>query len=379
MSTFNNICNDPTYLTSLLIKKKFKIFNVNIPPQRYNSLQNSPYISNNSFNKIFTQSELNMRRKAEILKYSATQSNTKTNNLTKKEKWSQLVNGSSQKRNLSYSFIQNNLLPGTTNYINTCPSGTILYTPSSASGIPGPIINLYEDPTIPLYMYSSNTDPYGIINKDPTTQQFDYDNTQVNQYINQTNYVIITSIFIINILTPTYTFNIQFPISIFIYAEVLNKQNETYNDSLTISFLNYPFQTNTYYGSNIVQKKGIINNPSIVPPSSKSVTFDISLNLNNDTFFSGNQYIGMYSINNLTLNTQQGYVYDICLNNVSSFDIPSFKLTDLSGNFSSKFKNISYGICANIEFNQLNQFKNCKVNNPSSFPSITTYKMLSVK
>lgn len=379
MSSFNNICNDPAYQTTLLLKKRFNSFNINIPPQRYNSLQNSPYVTTNSFNRSFTQSELDMRRKVEILKYTANQSSTKMNNLTKKEKWSQLAKGSSQKRNLSYSFIKNNLIEGTTNFINTCPSGTILYTPTSASGIPGPIINLYENTSIPLYMYSSNTAPYGLINKEEYTKQFSYDNTLVNQYINQTNNVIVTSIFIINILTPTYTFNIQFPISIFIYAEGLNRQSGTYNDSLTISFLNLPFQTNTYYGSNILKKSGIINNPTIIPPSSKSVTFDVSFNFDTDNYFSGNQYIGMFYINNLSLNTQNGYVYDICLNNISSLDISSFKLTDLTGNLNSKFKNISYGICANIEFNQLNKFNNCSVNNPSSFPSTTTYKILSVK
>ena len=67
------------------------IRNTKIPLVRFNVI--SPYIdplTNQSTN--ITEQQLNMRRKAEILKYSSNRMPTQTNSLTKKQKWSQLVN-----------------------------------------------------------------------------------------------------------------------------------------------------------------------------------------------------------------------------------------------------------------------------------------------
>jgi len=373
MTDNQNVCEDSSYKRIVDFRNRFRILNV--APSRYDNLQNSPYLNTNSFNKAFNQQELNMRRKSEILKYNASNSSTKTNGLTKKEKWKLLVDGSSQKRNLSYSFIQNNLLPGTTNYVQTCPSGTILYTPTSSSDVPGKIMNLYEDPTIPLYMYATQTNSYGLINLEENTIQFDYDKSLVNLYINQTNSVTVSSIYINNILTSTYTFNIQFPISIFISAKVKSEQTGVFTDTLIMDFSNNPFQTYIYYGEERLSTSGIINNPSYTSPLLKSVSFDVSMNLSINNSFSGNQYIGLFSINNLTLNTTNGYIYDIILKNISDFNISSFKL---SSNKIDLYETIQYGICANVGLNQLNRFINCTVQNPLSFPSISTYQSLSI-
>ena len=59
----------------------------NTPQPRYNPI--SPY------NGIYTKFQLDMRRKAEVLKYSNNASSTKTNNLTKAEKWAQISKGNS--------------------------------------------------------------------------------------------------------------------------------------------------------------------------------------------------------------------------------------------------------------------------------------------
>ena len=365
----NNVCSDPGYQNNISIKNRFRLFN--IPVQRYDNLVNSPYDVSNVLQKTFTQDQLNMRRKSEILKYSATKSNTKTNNLTKREKWTQLVNGSSQQRNISYSFIQNNLIPGTTNYVNTCPSGTILYTPTSASGIPGKIMNLYEDPTVPLYMYSTNVNAFGLINQEVDTRQFIYDKDIKNVYLDSSNNNgIITSIYIMNILTPTYRFNIQFPISIFISATVKPRRTGIFKESITIYFDNNPFQPYVYYGSSIIIKNGQINNPTETSPSIKSTTFDVSMNLSSGKF-SGNQYIGQYSLANLTLNTQPNFIYDICFNIMDNFHITTQNNTMLYDNF----ENIHFGICANVEYNSLNVFNNCSTKNKVS---ILTYQNLSI-
>ena len=64
----------------------------NIPPSRINII--SPYDTTN-----YTKFDLDMRRKAEVLKYK--KGSTKGNSLTKNQRWAQIVNGNYQ--NLSSS------------------------------------------------------------------------------------------------------------------------------------------------------------------------------------------------------------------------------------------------------------------------------------
>jgi hypothetical protein len=68
-------------------KAKKRLFNIPLP--RINNISNSPYSNG------YTKEQLDMRRKAEILKYNNNSTSTKTNNFTKAEKWNQLVKGNS--------------------------------------------------------------------------------------------------------------------------------------------------------------------------------------------------------------------------------------------------------------------------------------------
>ena len=107
-------------------------------PIRYTSETLTPY-------PTYTQDQLNMRRKTEILKYKSNASNTKTNSLTKSQQYSQIVNSSKTISN--YSIYLNKL-----NNTN-CPDDSMIPTPTSSSDVPGRIINLKYQPTIPLYNY----------------------------------------------------------------------------------------------------------------------------------------------------------------------------------------------------------------------------------
>jgi len=359
----SDICNDPTYVNSINQRNRFRLLNV--PPQRYNNLAQSPYLLN------YNQQQLNMRRKAEILEYNASKTNTKTNNYTKSEKWKQLVDGSSQRRTLSQSYIQKNAIPGTNNYVQTCPSGTILLTPSYASDVPGPIIHLYNDPAIPLYMYGEDANSYAIINKESDTEKFTYDNTlnNTNKYlinvVKKESSVTVTSIYIKNITSPTYRFSIKFPISIFMTANVKSGLNNplNYKETFTLNFIrNNPFQPYIYYGADPVENA--LNNALIYSPDRKSVSFDISMNPNpndpsNNSFFA-NQYIGMYEWYYLTLQTQYGYVYDVVFKNLDLNGDQLLNITYPANSvFNDYFENLSYGICLNVADDTANTFTNC--------------------
>ena len=214
----NQICNDTAYLNSVDQKIRFQI--LNIPPVRYNNLASNPYQTiNPATRQFYTKSELDMRRKAEILKYSSNRMSTQTNNLTKAQKYAQVINGSYQKRTYPQSFIIANTV---NNVVNLCPSGTIIKTPTTASDVPGTPMLLYEDPSIPLYNFTNDADgpTYGLINQDMNPFTLPYDYTKLsNIYIpyfqgsifqTQTTF---TSIYILNVDVPNYIYSINTPVS----------------------------------------------------------------------------------------------------------------------------------------------------------------------
>lgn len=101
------------------------------PPIRY--ILTSPYPDYNQY-------QLDMRRKAEILKYN--KSNTKTNNLTKKQKFSYIIS------KFSGGGVTASLSDQCTNNENVS-----IPLPSYYSGVPGSTM-LFNNPSIPLYNYS---------------------------------------------------------------------------------------------------------------------------------------------------------------------------------------------------------------------------------
>lgn len=104
------------------------------PAPTRTELQKSPY-------PTFTQYQLDMRRKVEILKYIPTTVSTQTNSDTKSQKWSKLVQKNSNKK--------------------TCIINDNIRVPTSSSDVPGPVIDLYYDPNVPLYNYAVKVDSPG--------------------------------------------------------------------------------------------------------------------------------------------------------------------------------------------------------------------------
>ena len=151
-----------------------------------------PYVKDSNGNLIYTPRELDMRRKAEILKY------VKPNNgNVRKNKFSQLVMLSNKNKNKI-----------------KCPDDN-RPKPTSSSDVPGKIINLYEDPNVPLYNYF------------PVSQQFNFQNIKYDDYSRLMDkfpkYNIVTpnntygefaNIVILNPDSNSFTFAFSIPISI---------------------------------------------------------------------------------------------------------------------------------------------------------------------
>lgn len=117
----------------------------NIPPTRLETI--SPY------GGAYSKFDLDMRRKAEVLKYANNASNTKTNNLTRKEQFAALSRGGPRSSPTAIKVGE----------ILNCAADNMIPTSTSASGVPGPAMMLYNDESVPLYNYSSNVDSYAQI------------------------------------------------------------------------------------------------------------------------------------------------------------------------------------------------------------------------
>lgn len=133
---YTTATNSPTLLN---LCNQYKLYQMHLQhPPRYDII--SPYIATSPTNPtlLFTKEQLDMRRKVEILKYSGNQQNSKTNNPTRSEIWS--------------------FLNSQTSHSRICRSNPYVKIPTTASDVPGPPMDLFLDPTVPLYNYLSNRD-----------------------------------------------------------------------------------------------------------------------------------------------------------------------------------------------------------------------------
>ena len=135
-----------TVCTTEQNRKNSLVFNV--PGIRYTPI--------NPYSLGYTQAQLDMRRKAEILQYNKS-SNGKS---SKKQKFVTAVKGSLQRRTFS-SYYLKAVQDGAE---QLCPSDILIPTLTTSSDVPGPAMYLNYDPSVPLYKYNSNQEAYGIKN-----------------------------------------------------------------------------------------------------------------------------------------------------------------------------------------------------------------------
>lgn len=147
MTEPSEICN----ILRPILQTKQNLALSNVPPTRFDIV--SPYPQYSSF-------QLNMRRKVEILKYSSSQQNTKTNGLTKKQKYAYLA-----KNKNTISEYQINQPYENRDCNEDIP------TLSTSCDVPGPPIILQYEPSVPLYNYGISVRSYAITNKDSTINE----------------------------------------------------------------------------------------------------------------------------------------------------------------------------------------------------------------
>jgi hypothetical protein len=287
----DNICN--------ILAQRNRFLSLQPPLPRLTPL--SPYPQ-------FTQEQLNMRRKVEILQYK--KNSTQTNQLTKQQKWSNLVNVALKTKN--------------------CVSNQYFPTLSTACDVPGKPIFLQYDPNVPLYNYAVSQDAYS--QYVPTiTDQWSVVFSDLPFAFNDTE-TLLFSLLIQNVNNQTNTFSVQIPLSIYIQG--------TYTSGT---------QTGTIEIQNITLIVYYIGDTNTQPYLTKSITSNLpslTINIPNTGNFNLTQYIGNFAFHNIVLPTKYGFVFDFKLN---------FKI-----NITQNLQINQYGIIMNIPDNS-NTNLNCSI------------------
>jgi|SaaInlStandDraft_5_1057022.scaffolds.fasta_scaffold06392_3 hypothetical protein len=346
-----------TSLSSICAQRKKNML-FTVPPPRNTILDKSPY-------PAYTSSQLNMRRKAEILKYSGTVQNTKTNNPTKKQLYSQIMQGRNGVRST----------PNNTENNNQCPTTTIIYTPSGASGVPGPSVDLYLDNSIPLYNYATNTTSEGI-GENANTNKWLIHYADENTYVNDNDMNLLFSINITDIIDEyKYTYYVSVPIGFKISGSKKPTDNKvsTYNNlSLKLDpTFNTPIEFIVNYNDDNVK---VISDPIISYSSNENIT-DISFNIDdNAPTFTATLYTGILTISNIDLYTEAGYIYDVYIK-------PHMNIVIGDNTLTSAFEldyDVSYGLLLNLSEGVTSDVSNCEIITESSNKVYTPISVTSM-
>jgi hypothetical protein len=279
-------------------------------PLRFDNLAASPY-------PTYTQYELDMRRKAEILQYSANNKNTMQNNPTRAQLYSQMVNGYYQP----------------TNQTSSCPENTIP-KPTYNSDVPGPVQYLYLNPEIPIYnlnlvreytdMYYSNNDKWGYT-------------SYTNIVSNSSSDVLIGSLTIKNGIDDTaYSFSLRIPINIYVAGTNNTDLDNTFDftrktSNITISNVS----CNVYYNNTLLNSTTVTRQVNPTTDSSDIRTINLDTQNSGTKQFQANVFSGYITFNNINLYTANGYTYDFKIDISTLLDTsdPNYTQSDYYSNF----------------------------------------------
>ncbi len=350
----------------------------------------------------YTQQDLNMRRKAEILQYAGNRMNTKTNSLTQTGRYAQLISGKYQSRSFTTTYTETAsyvfdkvlqmdqvVITRTPVYSNpdpSCPLDDMIPRPTSSSDVPGPIINLYNDASIPLYNYlgSANkiyaitdvieTDNFKTKNADENAYSFYTITTSangLNEIQTEPTEINLSTIFITNIVdAPQYVYELYVPIGIHFegkYKTSIPSTAAAFND-IRLTIPSSGFNPQVIFGTNQVTTNRQIylnNNPTSIS--------DISFNVTNkEADFSGTIYIGMLKITNINLYTAPGYIYDI---NILTDMVLTTNSPAEKENFISRYE-FKYGLYYNISDANKKIETNCTIAQNASTEPLEPIQLL---
>jgi hypothetical protein len=301
---------DNTVCTTARNARNALIFNT--PGIRYTPI--------NPYSLGYTQAQLDMRRKAEILQYNKT-SNGKS---TKKQNFVTAVKGSLQRRTFS-SYYLKAIQDGAE---QICPSDIYIPKLTTASDVPGPPMYLFYDPSVVLYNYNTQQQASGTQN---TTNNImwltNYDTNVIDETYNPK---IVT----LNIQPGIDSYNYNFSFTTSVSFSILGYNTAHPGTDISGVFkINIPKQNldlNVIYGGQsvpLIQKPTITYSPGFVTDISGYVLTRTVANQ-----FSGDIFIGNITFSNILLNSNPKNTYDFVIEYIPSYT------TEYIDNFSLNIK-----------------------------------------
>jgi hypothetical protein len=375
-------------------RRQFMLFNKPLP--RLQPV--SPYL----LYPNLTRRDFDMRRKAEVLKYSKNSSGgggqaTKTRNYVNAIRGNTGIN---LPNHPDVNLIQITLEPVTNNEIFTpivvrypdgytsridpltgltiyeiVPNGRlcipntnqIVQTLTTSCGIPGPVESLYLDPSVPLYNYATNVDAFSQIIPG-STAPWSYSSEPSIVFNNNitTNLVNLVIQNQVNVSSNYFRFNAPFGIFVDGFVNPTLDANTPIDLKITATIKSVAVLV--YFNDSVV--------PLQIPPSVSintlfnSFSYDISFNkqspANTQPPDSDNYhlflYMGNISVSNLYLRTSPSYVYNIKLRVNVVLTGTESNSGDLPAIYRSYFTSTNYGVICNIDPTYLINQNNCMIN-----------------
>lgn len=335
---YDNTRRDDPVLNTLctLLLQRQEYLEYHVPPIR-EELQPSPYTE-------FTEYQVKMRRKAEILSYK---NKADTNgSFTKSQKWANLAKNPRQ-------------LSARAKVRQNCPDESLFFSLSSSCDVPGPIVTLYKDPIVPLYNYGYNPPNFNLQNAVPLPEWKTFPKYDSEFLNNKPN--LIANLVIQNPKNRNYTYQFQTPISVNIAGNVNSSGLPV--DSIQLSISNPTFAV--YFTNALV--------PNIMPIVFLNVqTISVSLHTSKNGQFSATVYAGMVNVSNFSLSTQPQFVYNLEMSfvaNYTLYDAQKNIIRTGSSNISISTIDVILNL-ANVSDPNYFNFSNCAVKSVSSVPFV---------
>lgn len=235
-----------------------------------------------------TQRQIDMRRKAEILKYPSNKV-AQTNLPTKRQLFAQSMN-------INIPPISDVSANGVDLVAPVCENDAFIPVPTSSSDVPGPIIYLYEDRTIPLYNYITLNRSYPVdakVDMQPWKFQTTQDAMCGHNKITEFGLLLINT----NVDQKSYDFTISTPLTLYVSGTTNHNAVVKYN----------PVYVSITYAELQLYFSGVLIQSTILSQTFPTMTFDVSGYVGD---FSVSQYIGNLEIAKLKVYTEKGYGYN---------------------------------------------------------------------
>ncbi|NDC83810.1 hypothetical protein EB093_09170 [bacterium] len=321
-------------------------------------------------NGQYTKTQLDMRRKAEILKYAANKSSTQTNNLTKKQSYALLSRGSLSKSS------QSTLLSAA----NSCAADRSIPRPSSASNVPGPVVYLYEDPAVPLYHYSDfNTRTYPDYNPgngEAPWKVITYTDVSLNPQSTGNLFYLILSNYIDQ---PIHVYDVNIPVGVSISGV---RKTGVAPDNIKVDIKSMTMTV--YYNTSVAST---LRNPTNTGANSTGLNLVFDVSNTSPGAFTATQYLGNLGFQEIQLFTSPTYVYSFLAAFSISVSSPSMSASSSNQTIQEIIQDyfgsggLSIQVIANMSPGT-NSSTNCNILNisgdaPNAFDTVNTGASLS--